>query len=88
MSIRDETPEAREENTITLADLQGDLSAEEKVGRNGRVKRVAREDPEAAEAEAWGLFKMAQGKTVGRFFAVRRQREVGSAKVQEPPGPA
>lgn len=76
VSIRDETVEAKEENTITLADLQDELDAEEKIGRNGRVKRVPREDLKARKAENWDLFKMAEGKTMGRFFVVRKQKEV------------
>jgi Asp-tRNA(Asn)/Glu-tRNA(Gln) amidotransferase C subunit len=83
VSIRDETPEAREEDTITLADLQEDLDAEEKVGTSGRVKRVARDDPEAKKAENWGLFKMAEGKMAGRFFVVRKQKEVEKEAVGE-----
>ncbi len=75
VGIRDETAEATEENTITLADLQKDLDAEQKVGKNGRVRRVPREDPKAKKAENWDLFKMAEGKTVGRFFVVRKQKE-------------
>jgi Asp-tRNA(Asn)/Glu-tRNA(Gln) amidotransferase C subunit len=78
VSIRDETEEAREENTITLADLQEDLDAEEKVGRNGRVRRLPREDPKAKKAENWGLFKMAEGKTMGRYFVVRKQKDAES----------
>lgn len=76
VSISDETAEAQAENTITLADLREELDAEEKVGRNGRVRRVARgEDVEATKAESWDLFKMAEGKTVGRYFVVRRHKE-------------
>lgn len=83
VSIRDETPQATEENTITLADLQEDLDAEEKVGKNGRVRRVPRDDPKARKAEDWDLFKMAEGKTMGRFFVVRKQKEVKEDVVKE-----
>jgi Asp-tRNA(Asn)/Glu-tRNA(Gln) amidotransferase C subunit len=82
VSIRDETPEAREENTITLASLQKHLDAEEKVGKNGRVRRVVRKDPELAKAEDWDLFKMSEGKTLGRFFVVRKQKD-GREKIGE-----
>lgn len=75
VSIRDETPEAVEENTITLADLQGDLDAEEKVGKNGRIRRVPRHDPVASKAEKWDLFGMAEGKTMGRYFVVRKEKD-------------
>ena len=77
VSIRDETPEAVEENTITVADLQEDLDAEQKVGTNGRVRRIQSDDPEARKAEAWDLFKMAEGKTIGRLFVVRKEKEEG-----------
>ncbi|KAF7512100.1 hypothetical protein GJ744_002813 [Endocarpon pusillum] len=87
VSIRDETPQAIEENTITLADLQEDLDAEEKVGKNGRVRRVPRDDPEAKKAEAWNLFKMAEGKTMGRFFVVRKHKEAKEDVVKEKSGP-
>lgn len=83
VSIRDETLEAREENTITLADLQEELDAEQKVGRNGRVRRVARDDPKAKKAEGWDMFKMVEGKTVGRFFVVRKQMEGEKTAVKE-----
>lgn len=75
VSIRDETPTAIEENTITLADLQDDLDAEEQVGKYGRVRRVPRDDPVAKKAEDWDLFGMAEGKTMGKYFVVRKQKE-------------
>lgn len=87
VSIRDETPEAREEDTITLADLQEDLDAEEKVGKNGRVRRVPKDDPKAKKAEDWDLFRMAEGKTIGRFFVVRKQKEGKKEAVEEQSGP-
>lgn len=77
VSIRDETPQAMEENTITAADLQEDFDAEQKVGTNGRVRRIPRDDPEARKAEAWDLFKMGEGKTMGRYFVVRKEKEEG-----------
>jgi Asp-tRNA(Asn)/Glu-tRNA(Gln) amidotransferase C subunit len=87
VSIRDETPEAVEENTISLADLQEELDAEQKIGMHGRVKRVARDDPKAKKAEDWDLFKMAHGKTVGRFFVVRKEKENNGKTVAEQSGP-
>jgi aspartyl/glutamyl-tRNA(Asn/Gln) amidotransferase C subunit len=75
VSICDETPEAREENTIRLADLRAELDAEEKGANYGRRRRVPKEDPEAQKAESWDLARMAEGKMMGRFFVVRKQVE-------------
>lgn len=77
VSIRDETPEATAENTISLADLQEDLDAEQKVGKNGRVRRISSDDPKANKAEAWDLSKMAEGKMTEGFFVVKKQKEGG-----------
>jgi Glu-tRNAGln amidotransferase C subunit len=77
-TIRDESAEGIEEHTITLADLQEHLDAEEVVGRNGRIKRRPREDPEAKEAEDWDPFAMSEGqeKNMGRYFFVRKEKKV------------
>jgi aspartyl/glutamyl-tRNA(Asn/Gln) amidotransferase C subunit len=75
VSICDETAEAREENTIRLADLRAELDAEEQGANFGRRRRVPREDPEAQKAESWDLARMAEGKMMGRFFVVRKQVE-------------
>jgi aspartyl/glutamyl-tRNA(Asn/Gln) amidotransferase C subunit len=75
VSICDETPDAREENTIRLADLRAELAAEEKSPNFNRRRRVPREDPEARKAESWDLARMAEGKMMGKFFVVRRQME-------------
>ena len=85
VSIRDETPEAVEDNTITLADLQYELDAEEKVGKNRRIRRVPRADPLADKAERWNLFGMAEGKMVGRYFVVRKEKEKEEMKKAEKP---
>ena len=81
-AIRDETAEGIQEQTITLADLQEHLNAEEVVGRNGRIKRRPEEDPEAKEAEDWDPFAMSegQGKNQGRYFFVRKEKRVEQEK--------
>ena len=83
VSIRDETSQAAEENTITLADLQEELDAEQKVGKHGRIRRVTRDDPKAKKAENWDLLKVADGKMVGRFFVVRKQKEAKKEAEEE-----
>ena len=82
-AIRDETAEGIEEQTIRLADLQEYLDAEEVVGRNGRIKRRPKEDPEAKLAEDWDPFVMSegQGKNKGRYFFVRKEKKVKEHKI-------
>jgi Asp-tRNA(Asn)/Glu-tRNA(Gln) amidotransferase C subunit len=82
-AIRDETTEGIKEQTIMLADLQEYLDAEEVVGRNGRVKRRPKEDPEAREAEDWDPFAISegQGKNKGRYFFVRKEKKVQDKQV-------
>ena len=77
-AIRDETAEGIEEQTIKLADLQEHLDAEEVVGRNGRIKRRPKRDPEARQAEDWDPFAMSEGqeKRKGRYFFVRKEKKV------------
>jgi len=83
VSVCDETPDAREENTIRLADVRAELDAEEKGANYGRRRRVPREDPEAQKAESWDLARMAEGKMMGKFFVVRKQMEQRTEKVTE-----
>jgi Asp-tRNA(Asn)/Glu-tRNA(Gln) amidotransferase C subunit len=73
-AIRDESAEGIEEQTITLTDLQEHLDAEEVVGRNGRIRRRPRDDQEAKEAQAWDPFAMSEGKSKGRYFFVRKEK--------------
>lgn len=80
-AIRDETAEGAEEQTIKLADLQEFLDAEEVVGRNGRIKRQPREDPEAKAGKDWDPFAMSQGKKMGKYFFVRKEKK---AQVNDP----
>ena len=74
-AIRDETAEGTEEQTIKLADLQEYLDAEEVVGRNGRIKRRSKEDLEAKAAEDWDPFAMSEGKKIGKYFFVRKEKK-------------
>jgi hypothetical protein len=82
-AIRDETAEGIEEQTIKLADLQEYLDAEEVVGRNGRIKRRPKEDPEAKVAEDWDPFAMSEGqaKNKGRYFFVRKEKKAEDKRV-------
>jgi Asp-tRNA(Asn)/Glu-tRNA(Gln) amidotransferase C subunit len=80
-AIRDESVEGIEEQTITLADLQEHLDAEEVVGRNGRIKRRPKDDPEANEAEDWDPFAMSEGKNKGRYFFVRKEKKAQDRQV-------
>ena len=80
-AIRDETAEGAEEQTIRMADLQEYLDAEEVVGRNRRIKRRPRDDPEARAAEDWNVFAMSEGKKMGKYFFVRKEKK---AQVDEP----
>ncbi|KAF5019184.1 hypothetical protein F66182_8812 [Fusarium sp. NRRL 66182] len=66
-AIRDETPEARREVTIGLADLEEALGKEVRVGHYQRARRV-REKVES-EAERWDALSTA-GRTAGRYFVV------------------
>ena len=73
VSIRDETAEAKTENTIGLEDMREHLNDEEQVGKHGRLRRIPKkDDPVSRRAEDWDLFGMAEGKTTGRFFEVKK----------------
>lgn len=78
-AIRDETTAAVEEETITLDDLKPYLDTEEKVGRNGRVKRQKESHDHGVEnAHTWDPFGMSanQSKKHGKFFVVKRPKKV------------
>ncbi|KAH6891104.1 hypothetical protein B0T10DRAFT_302462 [Thelonectria olida] len=75
-AIRDETPEAREENAVGLADLEGTLAREVLVGHYQRPKRVR--GKVESEAENWDALSTAS-RTAGRYFVVqsgKKQAEV------------
>ncbi|EFY87426.1 DUF726 domain-containing protein [Metarhizium acridum CQMa 102] len=67
-AIQDETDEARRENTITLADMQGLLDAEERVGHYQRPRRV-RTRIEDESSEKWDVVGTA-GRKAGKYFVV------------------
>ncbi|KAF4450970.1 hypothetical protein F53441_5961 [Fusarium austroafricanum] len=66
-AIRDETPEARQQMTIGLADLQEALDKEVRIGHYQRARRV-REKIDS-KAEKWDALNTAS-KTAGRYFVV------------------
>lgn len=75
-SIRDESPEAIQENTIGLEQLREALSQERVVGRNKRIQRIESERNERPDGDAWdGDALRHASKTKGRFFVV----ETGSS---------
>jgi Asp-tRNA(Asn)/Glu-tRNA(Gln) amidotransferase C subunit len=80
-AIRDETTAAVEEETVTLEDLKLYLDKEEKVGRNGKVRRRRdRDDHGGDNAHTWDPFGMstAQSRRYGKYFVVRRSKTVTS----------
>ncbi|KAL4723317.1 hypothetical protein ACLX1H_009807 [Fusarium chlamydosporum] len=66
-AIRDETPEARQEVTIGLADLQEALDKEVRIGHYQRARRV--KEKIESNAEKWDALSTAS-KTAGRYFVV------------------
>ena len=77
-TIRDETAEAIEEETITLDDLKPYLDKEEKVGRNGKVRRRKDLDDHGGEnAHTWDPFGMSadRSKKHGKYFVVKRPKK-------------
>jgi Asp-tRNA(Asn)/Glu-tRNA(Gln) amidotransferase C subunit len=78
-AIRDETADAIKAETITLADLKPYLDKEEKVGRNGRVKRRKEGDNHSGDsAHTWDPFGMSadRSKKHGKYFVVKRPKKV------------
>ena len=74
-SIRDETPEAAEENAITVEKLQSAFDKEEVKGWTRRIERKKGLEPSAdtKAAEDWDVLGQASRK-VGRFFVVETTR--------------
>lgn len=83
ITIRDETPEALEEQTINLETMMPYLKLEEKVGRNGTVRRrdvertpVADQQERARwEIDVSDLGEGSQQRRKGKFFYVRRGKD-------------
>ncbi|KPM34446.1 hypothetical protein AK830_g12125 [Neonectria ditissima] len=71
-AIRDETPEARRENTVGLADLEDLLAQEARVGHYKRPRRVR--DKVESEAEQWDALGTAS-RTAGRYFVVQSEKK-------------
>ncbi|KAJ4024065.1 hypothetical protein NW752_002633 [Fusarium irregulare] len=77
-AIRDETPEARQEVTIGLADLQEALGKEVRIGHYQRARRVR--DKVDSDAEKWDALSTAS-KTAGRYFVVESgKKEIEGAE--------
>ncbi|GAB0134233.1 hypothetical protein EsDP_00002613 [Epichloe bromicola] len=72
-AIRDETPEAVRENTITLEDMKSLLSKEELVGFYKRPRRI-REKIEEFD-EKWDVLATAS-KKAGKYFVVESSKTV------------
>lgn len=83
-AIRDENEEAINEKTIKLDDLAPYLDQEEKVGRNGTLRRRRKISTQADDNESglWNALSLgaASGsRTLGRYFFVKKQKR----KVEE-----
>ncbi|KAF7184251.1 hypothetical protein CNMCM7691_004937 [Aspergillus felis] len=75
-AIRDETPEAIQENTIGLEQLKEAMAKERVVGRNRRIHRVESARNDRPDGDAWdGNALGYASKTKGKFFVV----ETGNA---------
>ena len=95
VAIRDETSEAIEEQTIHVKDLQPWFDLEEKVGRNGTVRRrkVERESVEGkvrTDGEGgWDPFELGvgseegSGRRMGRWFVVKKAKKVETTPVKK-----
>lgn len=78
VAIRDETSEALQEQEVTLEKLQPWLDLEEKVGKNGTVRRRPVQFDSKPKL-TWDPFAMGpsrETRQMGRYFYVRRQKKV------------
>lgn len=74
-SIRDESPDAVEENTIGLEQLAEALSKERVHGRRNRIQRTTTEKNELPDGNAWdGKALGHASKTKGPFFVVETSK--------------
>ncbi|KAG6025476.1 hypothetical protein E4U41_001514 [Claviceps citrina] len=69
-AIRDETPEAVRENTITLGDMEPLLEEEEQVGHYRRPRRTR---AQLEESEKWHVLGTASRKA-GKYFVVESSK--------------
>lgn len=77
-SIRDESPDAVEENTIGLEQLKEAISKERIYGRRNRIQRTTTENNKRPDGNAWdGKALSYASKTKGPFFVVETSK--GSA---------
>ena len=78
-SIRDESAEAVEENTIGLEHLKEALSKEQVSGRRNRIQRIKVERNERPDGNAWdGNALGYASKTKGPFFVVETNKGNGN----------
>lgn len=69
--IRDESPEAVEEQTIGLDRLKRPMSKERVFGRRNRIQRVETEKNDRPDGDAWDGNALGHAsKTKGRYFIV------------------
>lgn len=77
IAIRDETHEAVQEQTVTLAKLQSWLDLEKKVGKNGTIRR--QKSKEMIKDSGWDPFELGKGKEsrkMGRYFFVKKNKDM------------
>lgn len=96
VAIRDETAEAREEQTVHVADLKPWFDLEEKVGKNGTVRRrkVERKSMQGkivpGKEGQWDPFQLGVGskegigRKMGRWFVVKKARAEKAAEAVKP----
>ncbi|RHZ43135.1 uncharacterized protein CDV56_101283 [Aspergillus thermomutatus] len=78
-AIRDESPEAIQENTIGLEQLKEAMSKERVVGRSRRIHRVESARNDRPDGDAWdGNALGYASKTKGKFFVVETGNEPGN----------
>ncbi|EEH35187.1 transmembrane and coiled-coil domain containing protein [Paracoccidioides lutzii Pb01] len=70
-TIRDETVEAQEENTIGIKDLEESLKQEQYVGWSRRIQRTKAEKQTHPDGEVWdGDALKPASKAIGRYFVL------------------
>lgn len=74
-SIRDETSEARKENTIGLDNLKDIMAREKVIGRSRKIERLPAEKNTKPDGDAWdGNALGSASRTMGRYFVVETSR--------------
>lgn len=78
-AIRDETPDAIQENTIGLEQLKEAMSKERVVGRSRRIHRAESARNDRPDGDAWdGNALGYASRTKGKFFVVETGNEPGN----------